>query len=81
MAVADEVQAAGGVPEPIGIDLASGDPTARRAVVPQLNGGLIGDGPRQPIDGVAMLPIPFVRPESDAERAVELLNESYALRR
>ena len=80
MAIADEVEAAARVPEPVGIDLAASHAPARRRVIPHLNRRFVGDGPAETINRIAVLPVPLVRSEPDAEGAVELLHERHTLR-
>ncbi len=81
MAISNQVEAAGGVPEAIGIHFAPGRSPARRGVVADLHGRGVGDGSGEAVDGFAMLPIAFVRTETHAEGAVELLDQGHALRR
>ena len=81
MTVGNEIETTRGVPEPIGIHLTPGGAardtesyricTVVASAMARVSRSMVS----------AMLAIMFVRAESDAERAVELLHQRHALRR
>src|SRR3990172_2184240 len=67
VAMADQIQAAGGVPEKIWIDLAAAGVVAGSGIVAHLGGASLVDGLRYGVDCVLMLSVTLVRAEADGE--------------
>ena len=75
VAVGDQVQPAGSEPEVVGVRFASGDPVARRGVVPHLHGPVLGDSAAQPLHHLAVASVCLVRSEADGEEIAHLARE------
>ena len=74
MAVADEVEAAVGVPKTVGIDLAATGPVARGGVVAHLDRSCAGDGARELVDGAPVLAVGLVGSQTDGELSLQSLD-------
>lgn len=75
VAVADQVQAARGIPESVGVHFAAGDFAARDGIVAHLDAGFLGNGVGDPLHDLAVVFVAFVRAEADGKGVFELVHE------
>src|SRR5574337_1687473 len=74
MAIADQIESAGRVPEPVWVDLPSAHAGTRGRVIAHLYGAVLVDRLGEPINSVSMSFVGLVRAQSDCKHVLDSLH-------